>query len=83
MVHSLNAHYFHFEGKLLGATRWLMATTSPPDKGMFMGIPVGRGGLNGLLDLFRFSLAFGKQYLLAFKDEELNEGRGSRETPVV
>jgi hypothetical protein len=30
-----------------------------------------------------FSLAFGEQYLLAFKDEELNEGRGSRETPVV
>ncbi len=31
----------------------------------------------------RFSLAFGERYLLAFKDEELNEGRGSRETPVV
>ena len=29
-----------------------MATTSPPDKGMFMGIPVGRGGLDRLLDLF-------------------------------
>ena len=31
----------------------------------------------------RLSLTFGEQYLLAFKDGELNEGRGSRETPVV
>ena len=52
MVHSLNAHYFDLEGKLLGATRWLMATSPPPDKGMFMGIPVGGSRLDGLLDLF-------------------------------
>src|SRR5713101_1163709 len=44
-------HYFDFEGKLLGATRWLMSAASPPDKRMLMGIPVGRGRRDRLLNL--------------------------------
>src|SRR5258707_12548809 len=39
VVHSLNTHYFDFEGELLGATRWLMTTSPPPNKGMLVGIP--------------------------------------------
>src|SRR6266704_237544 len=51
VVHSLNTEYLHLEGKLLGTPRRLMPAASPPHKGMFMGIPVGRGRLDGLDDL--------------------------------
>ncbi|HEX9133631.1 MAG TPA: hypothetical protein VF844_15170 [Ktedonobacteraceae bacterium] len=44
-------HYFDFEGKLLGTPRWLMSAPPPPDKGMFMGIPVGGSRLDRLYDL--------------------------------
>jgi hypothetical protein len=39
------------EEELLRTTRRLMATSPSPDKGMLMGIPVGCGCLNRLLDL--------------------------------
>src|SRR6266568_4273159 len=51
VVHSLNTEYLHLEGKLLGTPRWLMPAAAPPHKGMFMGIPIGRGRLDGLDDL--------------------------------
>src|SRR6266487_5482045 len=43
VVHSLNTHYFDSEGKLLGAVRRLMPTTTTPNKRMLVRIPISGG----------------------------------------
>jgi hypothetical protein len=54
---------FDFEGKRTGATRQLMSTSAPPDKGMLVGIPIGGSGFDGLHDLLPGlkALAFERQ----------------------